>query len=438
MKQSQALPPLVIVAALIAFRASAADIGDDKPLIDDRLPTTLRPAPAPVDVGQDLPVDLPNKPPAPTGERGQEIAKLIHQLGADDFRTRDAAAGRLREIGNDALGPLAEARNDPDPEIASRAAGIIRRITHRTSLFGHLAQGQKGANGQRVHMSVGPNGVQTEVIMGDQRIEITETPAQIIVSATGIEDGRPVSERVAVASVAELKARSPDAAAIYERWGANGRGGGIVGLNGGVPIRIGPAGVPGPFIVRGAPNVQLEMRLPPLVAADDLTTLRRDTLKRMADGNIPADRRAEVVRRFDELSALQIAGEIGDDDAARLRRMRAYNDKCDDLRKLMAELKLPDPGPALPPPAAARLGITIEAEGPDGVTVGKVMEGSRGARIGLKPGDRISLANGKPVQTAVDLRKLVNGPEKLKLTVVRDGANKVLEEKPAPKAAETK
>jgi hypothetical protein len=191
-----------------------------------------------------------------------------------------------------------------------------------------------------------------------------------------------------------------------------------------------PAGVPGPFIVRGAPNLQLQIA-PGAVAADDLTTLRRDTLKRMFETNLPAERRAEVLRRFDELADLQAAGEAGDTDAVRLRRMQAYNDKCDELRKLMAELKLPDPGPALPPPAQARLGITIEGEGPDGVIVGKVMEGSRGARLGLQSGDRISSANGKTVTTAVDLRKLIGSPEKLKLTVVRDGANRTLQEKPA-------
>jgi hypothetical protein len=175
------------------------------------------------------------------------------------------------------------------------------------------------------------------------------------------------------------------------------------------------------------------------VAGDDLTTLRRDTLKRMFEQNLPADRRGEVLRKFDELADLQTAGQVGDDQATRLNRMRAYNDKCDELRKLMAALKLPDPGPALPPPAQARLGITIEAEGPDGVVVGKVTDGSRGARFGLQSGDRISSVNGKPVTTAVDLRKLVSGPDKLKITIIRDNVNRVLEEKTAAtKPAEAK
>jgi hypothetical protein len=407
-------------------------------LIDDRVLPVLGTAPAPVDVGQDLPVDLPNKPPAPTGERGQEIGKLIRQLGSDDFRARDAASARLREIGDDALGPLSEARSNADPEIASRAAGIIRRITHRTSLFARIGARPNGAAGQQVRMSVGPNGVQTEVIEGNRQIRIAETPGQITVSVTGVEDGQPVTERVSASSPAELKAKNPDAAALFERWGSAGRGGaGLLRLNAGA-MRIAPPGVPGPLIIRGAPNVQLQV-VPGALAADDLTTLRRETLKRMFEQDLPPEKRAEVLRRFDELAGLQAGGDVAaGDDAARLLRMRAYNDKCDELRKLMAELKLPDPGPALPPPAQVRLGITIEGEGADGVVVGKVMEDSRGGRIGLKSGDRIASVNGKAVTTAVELRKLIGGPEKLKVTVVRDGANKVLEEKPAAGKADGK
>ena len=44
---------------------------------------------------------------------------------------------------------------------------------------------------------------------------------------------RPVTERVTASSVAELRAKDPDAAALYDRWGASGRGGagGIVRIN---------------------------------------------------------------------------------------------------------------------------------------------------------------------------------------------------------------
>src|SRR6478735_6841393 len=180
MKHLHALPPLVALAAIcaIALHASAVDISrlqpladEDGPLlIDDRVPAPHKPAPAPVDVGQDLPADQPNKPIAPSGARAGEIAKLIRQLGAEDFRTRDAAAARLRDMGNDALAQLSEARADPDPEVASRAAGIILRLTHHATLFTRTAPPGRnpGVIGQRIHVSVGPNGVQTEVFEGDR------------------------------------------------------------------------------------------------------------------------------------------------------------------------------------------------------------------------------------------------------------------------------
>src|SRR4051794_7022484 len=212
MKHHHALPPLAIAAAscLVALNAWAVGssgtellLDEDGPLlIDDRISPAPKTAPAPVDVGQDLPTDLPNKPPAPTGARGEEIAKLIRQLGADDFHARDAASARLREIGNDALGPLSEARGDADPEVASRAAGIIRRITHHTSLFARTG-GQNGVAGQRLRVSVGPNGVQTEVFEGNRQVRISEAPGQITVNVTGVEDGRPVSEQVSASSLAE-------------------------------------------------------------------------------------------------------------------------------------------------------------------------------------------------------------------------------------------
>jgi hypothetical protein len=449
MKNRSRLPLFALAAAgcCVAMSSAAAAAGHagrsqacarrEPLLIDDRPSRQPQPrnAPAPVDVGQDLPADLPNKPPPPpTGKVAQEIDQLIRQLGADDFRARDSAAARLREIGNDALAPLAQAKEDPDPEVASRAAGIIRQITHRTSLFARIGRGGRGNGlGQRVRVSVGPGGVQTEAFQGGDRIEITETPAgQITVTAIGIEDGRSVSQRVSASSPAELRAKDADAAALYERFGAGARGGaGMLRLNGpgAAAGRLLPPGVPGPFIIRGAPNAQLQLGPAAGVVPDDLPTLRRDTLKRMAQQNVPAERQAEVLRRLDELIILQLAGDPADDDATRLRRMQAYNDKSDELRKVMSELKLPDPGPALPPPAQARLGITVEGEGPDGVVVGKVLEGSRGGRIGLKTADRIHSVNGKPVTTAVELRKLVSAPGKLKITLVRDGAEKVLEEK---------
>src|SRR5947208_16557071 len=60
-----------------------------------------------------------------------EIRKLIDQLGNDDFKTRDAAALRLKAIGKPALPALKEALSSPDAEVVSRAQNLIKRIEVR-------------------------------------------------------------------------------------------------------------------------------------------------------------------------------------------------------------------------------------------------------------------------------------------------------------------
>ncbi len=58
-----------------------------------------------------------------------QIDKLIAQLGAADFDTREQAAAKLIAIGADAKAPLQKARQSDDPEIALRAEQILRRLT---------------------------------------------------------------------------------------------------------------------------------------------------------------------------------------------------------------------------------------------------------------------------------------------------------------------
>src|SRR5690349_1375992 len=100
MNRSHALLSLAaatILAAVSPRVASAVDGAEEAMtlLIDDRGTAPARGATGPVDVGQNLPADLPPKYAVPTGPLATEIEGLIKQLGADDFRARDAAAKRL-------------------------------------------------------------------------------------------------------------------------------------------------------------------------------------------------------------------------------------------------------------------------------------------------------------------------------------------------------
>jgi WD40 repeat protein len=64
-----------------------------------------------------------------------EIARLIRQLGSDEFEEREKAARRLEEIGAPAWKALRRAaERDRDAEVRSRAAGIVQAL--RPRLFG--------------------------------------------------------------------------------------------------------------------------------------------------------------------------------------------------------------------------------------------------------------------------------------------------------------
>jgi hypothetical protein len=57
-----------------------------------------------------------------------ELARLIKQLGHDDFEKREAAKKGLAEIGEPALGALNKAQTSNEPEVRFRAEEIITVI----------------------------------------------------------------------------------------------------------------------------------------------------------------------------------------------------------------------------------------------------------------------------------------------------------------------
>jgi hypothetical protein len=73
-------------------------------------------------IGLSLVLTLPVAQAEPTAP----IAEWIDQLGADQFSRREAASRSLAEAGRDALGPLGEAIQRDDLEVASRAVEVVR------------------------------------------------------------------------------------------------------------------------------------------------------------------------------------------------------------------------------------------------------------------------------------------------------------------------
>src|SRR5436309_12997666 len=57
-----------------------------------------------------------------------EIARLVRQLGDDEFQQREAATTRLKEIGEPALDAVTKATTSSDPEVRRRAEQIVAVI----------------------------------------------------------------------------------------------------------------------------------------------------------------------------------------------------------------------------------------------------------------------------------------------------------------------
>lgn len=61
-----------------------------------------------------------------TGPDDRLIAQLISELGSSDFRIRNAAQARLKELGATALPSLIKHVNNPSPEIANRVMALVQ------------------------------------------------------------------------------------------------------------------------------------------------------------------------------------------------------------------------------------------------------------------------------------------------------------------------
>src|SRR4051812_3722036 len=71
---------------------------------------------------------LPYVPAVADDPDDKEIARLVKQLGDDDFDTREAATKRLQEIGKPAVGALVRAMKSNDLEVRRRAEAVLTEI----------------------------------------------------------------------------------------------------------------------------------------------------------------------------------------------------------------------------------------------------------------------------------------------------------------------
>src|SRR5207244_9164383 len=71
---------------------------------------------------------LPLVPAVADDPDDKEIARLVKQLGSSDYRTRDTATKRLKELGESALDAVIRAMMTNDVEARRRAEAILTEI----------------------------------------------------------------------------------------------------------------------------------------------------------------------------------------------------------------------------------------------------------------------------------------------------------------------
>ncbi|MFI5378785.1 MAG: PDZ domain-containing protein [Tepidisphaerales bacterium] len=347
----------------------------------------------------------PQTQPA-TRPADEEMLRLVVQLGDPVVDRREQAQVLLRRIGKPALPLLIEAAKAGDPEIASRAARLVKVIQRPPVPGGPLAN----ETFRSIITGNDVSGRTIEASTPSRNFRLRQSDNGVELSVRATQDGREVTEDYEARSLEELEKDSPDAHAICQRLI---RDAATVTVNGRVVV-IGPnAG---------------------LIAQDPL-----DVFKETLDLQMQRQRIAPEKRRgiLDELSKLQRLRERQpqEDDASRDKRLKQYFEGSDALRQKLDELKL-DPGEFLPPPAKARLGIqcqtTRDGAGQWRLMVEVVVPGSRAAAMQLHPGDTILKANAQDISDIMDLRTvLAESKEPLRIDILRDDKPLVIQERKA-------
>lgn len=370
----------------------------------------------------------------------REVRQWIEQLGAPAYRDREAAARELERIGPAALPQLERAAAGANPEIVARAESLVKRLTRRPVPPQAGLPGGAGLD-TVVRIRIG-RGVRTiNALDRGRRVQIVEGPDGIDLAVTGADAaGREVTEHFKATDADDLRRRAPEAARIYDRWS---RAGGQAGLDGGgafiwrhavgngqagpdpinpiVPLPPQPIDPLGPFVVGPLGIGGLGIG----AGADDLQVLRDRVARQLRAAGAPIDQQQQVMQQIERLMRAQMEG-LAIDDLP--KRMEQYNRLSDDLRRKLEELKLPDPGDVLPPPAKSRLGISIDPFGDD-LRVKDLLPDGRGAKMGLRPGDVIEKVNGKRVADTRELRRAITDVQgKLVLEGLRDGRPLKLQE----------
>jgi hypothetical protein len=350
-----------------------------------------------------------------------EVSALIGKLADPDFRVRRDAATRLRDVGPACLPELKQALQGKNPEIRARASEIVHVLEY------HPIPGRPVHRGYSRRRQI-----DLRIIDGKQAVEVDDQGRKIsiaqgddggiVMTISGETDGKPATQTYKARTPEQLKDDNPEAYAVYQRY-AHSAGSDL-------------DDVAGNLIVQRNGNVviarRFQQQMPIIVpqGGDDLNGLRSRVDDEMEKAKLPPLERARVrnaVERVEQTRTFNpVAAPVDQEDDS----IDRYNSACDELRKTLADLQLPDPGDALPPPKSARLDVSVRQEPLSGtVMVVHVLPHSRADKVGLQDDDVIRKINGKEVGDVKDLRRLVTENAKgLVMDVTRDGREIRLEE----------
>lgn len=312
-------------------------------------------------------------PPAET------IDRLIAQLGDNDFKVREESSRKLKEIGKPALDALKKAAKLDDPEIQTRAEAIVKRIEQRPVPGGI---GERTVGSIRLSMTGEVRTIDINEVNRKIQIRLSDIGIEMTVSAT--ENGKEIKETYTARDAEQLRNDNPQAADLFERWAH-------VGAD--LSIRNG-------LMIQGGGNGGLLWQV-----VDPLEVLRERVELQMKDADTPEAKRKEVFELVDKAQAANRRDWTTEEE--RDKQLNEYFARSDELRKKLVDLKLPDPGDELPPPANARLGVQLMSDPDRGLRVDKVVAGGRASKIGLEAGDVIQKINGKEIREVTQLRRAI-------------------------------
>lgn len=226
-------------------------------------------------------VSPPTKIAPTTRPVDEKVLALIEKLGDGDPTVREEATKKLQEMGKAVLANLQEAAQSDDPEVRSRARGLIRKAERRLppaapardARFGRSSVRMSSTNGERT-VDADDNGY---------RVKIRQGPAGIKLDVTGVEDGKEVTESYSAKDADELKKENPEAFALYDKYN-NGNAG--FGIHHVAQIQIKVGGMP-----------------PGVVGLDQgavFDALRMKIEAQLDQANMPAEQKKAILDRLDQ------------------------------------------------------------------------------------------------------------------------------------------